>query len=98
MVRGLAPLSDFGVDRDGPARPYLIMEYLQGQTLEDRLRTGALPPDAALPVFEAIGAAIEHAHQHGVLYLDLKPANVLLVEDLDGGASPKMLISAWRSS
>ena len=71
-------VTDFGVDgkRD---LPYLITEYLEGETLADRLRaTGPLRVDAALPLLGAMSAAIDHAHRQGILHLDLKPANVFL--------------------
>lgn len=87
----IVDVTDFGVDRDGTARPYLIMEYLEGQTLQERLRKGPLAADDALPVFRAIAAAIDHAHEHGVLHLDLKPGNVLLVDGPDNHSIPKIL-------
>jgi CHASE2 domain-containing sensor protein/tRNA A-37 threonylcarbamoyl transferase component Bud32 len=87
----IVDVTDFGVDRSGTPRPYLILEHLQGQTLQERLRTGPLAPAEALSIFEAIAAALDHAHQHGVLHLDLKPGNVMLVDGPGGQCRPKIL-------
>ena len=83
-------VTDFGIDRDR-GFPYLVTEYLQGETLATRLRrSGPLPVETALPLFEAMGAAIDHAHQQGILHLDLKPGNVFLVPR-DGSDQVKIL-------
>ncbi len=87
----IVDVTDFGVDHAGTTRPYLIMEYLDGDTLHERLRSGPLAIEAALPVFDAIAAALDHAHEQGVLHLDLKPGNVLLVDQPDGQSAPKIL-------
>lgn len=63
-------------------RPYLIMEYIDGCTLEEWLALrGSLETEQALAIFRQIATAIGTAHQQGVLHCDLKPANVLLTTD-----------------
>lgn len=57
---------------------YLIMEYLDGQTLADRLLKGALPLDQVLKVGIEICEALENAHRRGVVHRDLKPGNIML--------------------
>src|ERR1043166_6138531 len=59
---------------------FLVMEYLEGETLADRLRKGALPPDQALPIAIQIAAALALAHRNNVTHRDLKPANVMLTK------------------
>jgi WD40 repeat protein/tetratricopeptide (TPR) repeat protein/tRNA A-37 threonylcarbamoyl transferase component Bud32 len=58
--------------------PFLALEYIEGGTLADRLRQGALPPDRAAELVETLACAIHAAHQQGVVHRDLKPANILL--------------------
>ncbi|HET7571804.1 MAG TPA: serine/threonine-protein kinase [Gaiellaceae bacterium] len=66
-------------------RPYMVLEYLPGGTLDERLReTGPLDAQAAAAVASGIAAGLAHAHAHGVVHRDLKPANVLF--DADGRA------------
>ena len=59
---------------------YLVMEYLEGVTLEERLEGGALPVDAVLEIGNEIAEAIEAAHRRGIVHRDLKPGNVMLTE------------------
>ena len=59
---------------------YLVMEYLEGETLADRLRTGALPINEVLRIGGEIAEAIEAAHRRGIVHRDLKPSNVMLTE------------------
>ncbi len=58
--------------------PYLVLEFIEGETLAERLKRGALPPREALQVVCQIACAIEAAHERGVVHRDLKPANVML--------------------
>ncbi|HKB02852.1 MAG TPA: serine/threonine-protein kinase [Gemmataceae bacterium] len=58
--------------------PYLIMEYCPGGTLADYLATHVVPPSAAARILRDLAAAVEYAHQKGVIHRDLKPSNVLL--------------------
>lgn len=60
---------------------YLVMELIEGRTLRERLREGALPVEEALRITREILAALEHAHGEGVVHRDLKPSNVLLGKD-----------------
>lgn len=57
---------------------FLVMEYLEGETLEQRLKKGALPLQQALQYGTQIADALDTAHRAGVVHRDLKPANVIL--------------------
>jgi len=67
--------------------PALLMEWVDGQTLAQRLVDGRLSVDEAERIFRAVVAGVGHAHREGVVHRDLKPANVLLADD---GATPKV--------
>jgi serine/threonine-protein kinase len=56
-----------------------VMEYLEGETLADRLRRGPVPPAVALDVLLQLCDALQSAHERGVIHRDLKPENVFLV-------------------
>jgi Tol biopolymer transport system component len=57
---------------------YLVMEFLEGETLSDRLARGPLPPDQTLRHGIEIAAALDRAHRQGIVHRDLKPGNVML--------------------
>lgn len=72
LVRILDPGQETG-------RPYLAMEHLPGQTLDERLKTeGQLPLDEAITIARGVAEAMAHAHAHGVVHRDLKPGNIML--------------------
>ena len=58
---------------------YIVMEYLEGETLAKRLEKGPMPIEQALKCAIEIADALEKAHQLGVTHRDLKPANIFLV-------------------
>ena len=59
---------------------FLVMPRLEGQTLADRLRKGALPPDQAIRFAIEIATALDVAHRHGIIHRDLKPGNIMLTK------------------
>jgi serine/threonine-protein kinase len=65
--------------------PYLVMEFLEGESLEDRMRRGPLTLEATCTIVRQIGSALAAAHRAGVVHRDLKPANVFLSPTDAGG-------------
>src|ERR1700733_11253853 len=59
---------------------YLVMEYLEGETLADRLRKGPLPVEQVLRYGIEICEGLEKAHRGGVIHRDLKPGNIMLTK------------------
>jgi Tol biopolymer transport system component len=70
-------LYDIG-EQDGTA--YLVMEYLEGETLEERLRKGPQPLDQVLQYAIEISDALDKAHRQGFTHRDIKPANIMLTK------------------
>jgi eukaryotic-like serine/threonine-protein kinase len=59
--------------------PYIVMEYVQGETLRDVLRSGRrLLPERSLEIAEGLLAALDYSHRHGIIHRDVKPGNVML--------------------
>jgi serine/threonine protein kinase/thiol-disulfide isomerase/thioredoxin len=77
--RNIVDIFTFGQLPDG--RHYLVMEYLEGLSLEELLRVrGALPIEEALPILREIAFTLDAVHAHDIVHRDLKPANIFLVE------------------
>jgi Tol biopolymer transport system component len=72
----------YDIGREG-AVEFLVMEYLEGESLEARLRKGPLPIEEALQIAIQIAGALDAAHRRGMVHRDLKPGNVMLTR---GGA------------
>jgi serine/threonine-protein kinase len=88
--RGIINIFGAGELPDG--RQYLVMEYLEGETLEKRLeRVGKFTTEEALPILDEVLAALAAAHSTGIVHRDLKPANVFLVKQSDGPDLVKLL-------
>ena len=77
--RYVVQLIEVGWDADPP---YYVMEHIENGSLADRLRDGPLPIEEAINVFRDVATGLVHAHGKGVLHCDLKPANVLLDQDM----------------
>lgn len=73
----IVPVYDFGEDE---GQPYLVMRYMPGGTLVERIALGPLPLIEATKIIERIGAALEQAHRRGIVHRDLKPGNILFDE------------------
>jgi serine/threonine-protein kinase len=88
---GVIDVYDFGRLPDGSA--YLMMEFLEGQSLAARLRAGSLALELALDIARQVALALGAAHAHGIVHRDLKPDNVFLVPDteLRAGVRTKVL-------
>ncbi|MET0619727.1 MAG: protein kinase [Thermoanaerobaculia bacterium] len=59
---------------------YLVMEFLEGETLADRLGKGALPMEQALKIGIETAGALDAAHKSGIVHRDLKPGNIMLTK------------------
>src|SRR5215471_18168107 len=60
---------------------YLVMELIEGPTLNERIRQGAIPFDEAMAIAQQIGSALQAAHEKAITHRDLKPANVKITPD-----------------
>ena len=73
----ICTLYDIGT-QDGVA--FLVMEYMEGQTVADRLQKGALPIEQVLKIGIEVADALDKAHRHGIVHRDLKPGNIMLTK------------------
>jgi serine/threonine-protein kinase len=75
-------LKIMAIDPKERSRPYLVMEYLQGETLDEVMqRSRPMPEAEALPIVSRICDALDYLHQHQVVHRDLKPQNIMLCND-----------------
>jgi serine/threonine protein kinase len=100
----ITPVHEYG-ERDGLA--YLVMPYISGGTLRDEMeREGPLPLAKVVNYLDQVAAALDCAHDHGVIHRDIKPANILmtpegrllmtdfgLVKIIDEGKAPQMRLT-----
>jgi serine/threonine protein kinase len=95
----ICTLFDIG-EEDGQV--FLVLEYLEGETLQDRLTQGALPAGDVLRYAWQIASALDHAHRAQIVHRDLKPSNVMLIESgvklLDFGLARAPAMAAAAAS
>src|SRR5687768_6151256 len=70
----------YGFEQSGGVN-VLVMEFVDGEDLAERVRRGAIPLDDAIPIARQIAEALEAAHEAGIVHRDLKPANIKVKED-----------------
>lgn len=85
----LVALKDFGVTPEGAA--FIVMDYVDGITLEDLVKSGPLDYKAVLETLLGVCDALECAHQSGVVHRDIKSANIIIAKNSRGIESPKLL-------
>ena len=71
--------------------PYIVLEFLEGETLAARIHRGAIPLDEAIEITKQIASALHAAHEAGIVHRDLKPENVFLVPTGRGDEQVKVL-------
>jgi eukaryotic-like serine/threonine-protein kinase len=79
---------DFGTFE---SRPYLVMEFVEGRLLSERLQEKALNPTEAVLIARQVLGALRHAHSLGIIHRDVKPGNIMLCEPTRTGAQVKLL-------
>jgi serine/threonine-protein kinase len=71
----LATIYDYGEEDD---RPYMVMEFINGTSVEEILKPRPMPTDVAVLIFLKVLDGIEHAHSKGIVHRDIKPSNILI--------------------
>ncbi len=74
----IVPVYDYA---EHEKRPYLVMKFIEGDTLKARLDKGSLASEDIARIVDAVGSALSYAHRQGVLHRDIKPSNVLVAKD-----------------
>jgi serine/threonine protein kinase len=74
----IVPIYDYA-EHEG--QPYLIMKYIEGETLKARLQSGPLSGGEVSHIAETVGAGLAYAHKQGILHRDIKPSNVILSKE-----------------
>jgi eukaryotic-like serine/threonine-protein kinase len=85
----IVTIHDFGVLPSTHA--YLVMEYLDGETLRKTILTGPQTLQSSLAILRPVCDAVDSAHRAGVVHRDLKPENIIIVSDHEGGTAPRVL-------
>jgi predicted Ser/Thr protein kinase len=85
----IVTIHDFGMLPSGHA--YLVMEYLDGDTLRKTIASGPQPVAPAVELLSTVGEAVDAAHRAGVIHRDLKPENIMLVREHHSRPTPRVL-------
>ncbi len=86
----IVDVHDFGRTQDG--LPYLAMEFLEGEDLDDHLAArGALPLARVIELLAPVASALDAVHARGIVHRDIKPANIFLASRIDGSEQIKLL-------
>src|SRR5215475_12326183 len=81
-VRAVASLNHLNICTLHDVGPnYLVMELVEGPTLAERIKQGAIPLEDALHIARQIGDALDAAHERGIIHRDLKPTNIMIKPD-----------------
>lgn len=75
----IAVVHDYGETPTG--QPFIVMEYVKGETLNDLMQTSALTITQSVQIIEAVAEALGAAHKQGIVHRDIKPSNVLVNKD-----------------
>ena len=85
-------VTDYGVDARRGGLPYLVMEYLEGQTIRQVLQQRQrLPFPGAVALLRSVAAAVDCAHKQNIVHGDLKPGNLFLARQTDGSDIVKVV-------
>jgi serine/threonine protein kinase len=74
----IVPVYDF---QQHEGSPYLVMKYIEGETLKDRMSRGPLSLNEVLHIIRSVGSGLAYAHRRGVLHRDIKPSNIIIDRD-----------------
>ena len=74
----IVPIYDYS---EHETRPFLVMKYIEGDTLKARLNQGPLTSEEIEQVVNSVGSALAYAHKQGILHRDIKPSNVMIAKD-----------------
>jgi serine/threonine protein kinase/Tfp pilus assembly protein PilF len=85
----IAKVFDAGATDSG--RPYFVMELVRGVKITDYCDEHSLTTEERLKLFMQVCAAIQHAHQKGIIHRDIKPSNILVTTTSDGAALPVVI-------
>ncbi|MCC6605147.1 MAG: protein kinase [Anaerolineae bacterium] len=77
----VVPLYDFHLPEDPDEQPFLVMRYMTGGTLADKIRRGRLPREEVVQIIRRVGQALDAAHKRNLVHRDIKPGNILLDDD-----------------
>jgi serine/threonine protein kinase len=72
----LVQVYDAGTDNSG--RPWVVMEFVEGETLSAKLKRGPLPLEEVRQIGQSVAEALDHVHAQGLVHRDVKPANILI--------------------